>query len=241
MSIVKRSFYLILVIFLFFIGSVNVNASSGALKKNSIKTCPNGKIYGYHGKDNHWHEAERSNVNSGYSAVGSPLSGDPCPKQNNNSNNSSNNNINNNKVNSNTNNLKSGDNTLKQLIIDDKNIDVEEKMYYSTDKETVTIDAVPNNGKASVIVNNVDLKIGDNEIIIEVVTEDGAKRNYILVINRKIESIPLPESQVTEKSDELSNNDDFQSEDEASLFTGVLTIGILGYGLYYLVKKIKRK
>ena len=113
-------------------------------------------------------------------------------------------------------------------------------MYYSTDKETVTIDAVPNNGKASVILNNVDLKIGDNEIIIEVVTEDGAKRNYILAINRKIESIPLPESQVTEKSDELSNNDDFQSEDEASLFTGVLTIGILGYGLYYLAKQIKR-
>ena len=62
-----------------------VSASSGALKKDSIKTCPNGVTYGYHGPDNHWHVAEKSNVKSGWSAVGEALSGDPCPSGNNSS------------------------------------------------------------------------------------------------------------------------------------------------------------
>ena len=54
-------------------------ASSGALKKNSIKTCPNGVTYGYHAKDKHWHVAERSNTSSGWSAVGDAFYYDPCP------------------------------------------------------------------------------------------------------------------------------------------------------------------
>ena len=56
-----------------------VYASSGALKKNSIKTCPNGVTYGYHAKDKHWHVAERSNTSSGWSAVGDAFYYDPCP------------------------------------------------------------------------------------------------------------------------------------------------------------------
>ncbi len=61
--------------------TINVTASSGALKSHSIKTCPNGKMYGYHGSDNHWHEAEYTprDKGSNYTAVGSPIYSDPCP------------------------------------------------------------------------------------------------------------------------------------------------------------------
>lgn len=226
-----------------------MSASSGALKQKSIKTCPNGKTYGYHGKDNHWHEAEKSNVKSGYSAIGSPLPGDPCPKQNNNPNNngakdndnkgnSANNNVNNN---SNPSNLKSSDNTLNQLIIDEKIFDIKEKIYYSTDKEKVTINAIPNNEKASVIINNIDLKVGDNEIIIEVVAEDGTKKNYVLFINRRRENNGYTDNHITEKNNESIVNDDSQVEDDASLFSSVLIISLAGFGSYYLIKKIKRR
>ena len=35
-------------------------ASSGAPKKASIKKRPDGLHYGYHDKDNHWHQAKKS-------------------------------------------------------------------------------------------------------------------------------------------------------------------------------------
>lgn len=54
-------------------------ASSGALRRATIKQCPNGVYYGIHGGDNHWHQAEQSNVSSGWSAVGDVFYYDPCP------------------------------------------------------------------------------------------------------------------------------------------------------------------
>ena len=58
-------------------------ATTGALKRASIKKCPDGKHYGYHTSKGkiHWHEAIKSNVSSGWSAIGPVLSGDPCPKK----------------------------------------------------------------------------------------------------------------------------------------------------------------
>lgn len=70
----------ILVIFLFLLHPYNIYATSGALKGGSIKQCPDGNYYGMHSEENpHWHLAEKSNVKSGWSAVGDPLPGDPCP------------------------------------------------------------------------------------------------------------------------------------------------------------------
>ena len=54
-------------------------ASSGALRRATIKQCLNGVYYGIHGGDNHWHQAEQSNVSSGWSAVGDAFYHDPCP------------------------------------------------------------------------------------------------------------------------------------------------------------------
>ena len=62
----------------------NVYATSGALVSSSIKTCPDGKTYGYHGSPRHWHEAEYTprEKGSNYSAIGSPIYDDPCKIEN---------------------------------------------------------------------------------------------------------------------------------------------------------------
>ena len=78
----KRKVNIFIIMLIIF--SLNTNtyyASSGALKSSSIKTCPNGKTYGYHGKDNHWHEAKYTprEKGSNYTAIGSPIYSDPCP------------------------------------------------------------------------------------------------------------------------------------------------------------------
>ena len=72
---------IVFIVILILIGFLNVNASPGTLKNYSIKTCPNGKIYGYHGDDNHWHEATAKQGKRGisYYPKGSAIYHDPCP------------------------------------------------------------------------------------------------------------------------------------------------------------------
>lgn len=63
----------------------NVNATSGALRKDSIKTCSNGITYGNHSSNDeiHWHEAKKDNdVSSGWIAIGDPIYNDPCSDSN---------------------------------------------------------------------------------------------------------------------------------------------------------------
>lgn len=50
--------YLLIIIVLFRLNVVNVNASSGRLKKDSIIVC-NNIMDGQHGDDNHYHIAEK--------------------------------------------------------------------------------------------------------------------------------------------------------------------------------------
>ncbi len=60
--------------------NVNVYASGGALRKKSIKTCPNGITYGLHsdGKGGtHWHVAVTNGEN--YYPDGEAIMSDPCP------------------------------------------------------------------------------------------------------------------------------------------------------------------
>ena len=97
--------YLLLIIIMFFC-ITDVYATGGGLRKNSIKTCPDGVTYGMHGDGNggtHWHRAATNGHN--YYAVGDAIYGDPCPGNNTNqgtaestqgNNNNSNNNNNNN-------------------------------------------------------------------------------------------------------------------------------------------------
>lgn len=216
----KKILYLILLIIIFLLGSVEVIASSGYLRNASIKTC-NGIIYGQHSSDNHWHIAEK--YEDRYYATGSPIYGDPCSSNSNSSNNNTSDsnssiseagtnsnassNSNSNEVTDSNNNssitksdlnnsssvsnfdekeeIKSNDNTLKNIIIDGKMVDVEDNINYITTNEKIAIKVVTNDRKAKYEVkDNSLLKIGENKIIIEVTAEDGSIKTYNINVKR---------------------------------------------------------
>jgi len=74
----KQILLKIILLILFMSNILNVNASSGQLKKDSIKSC-NGITYGQHSSDNHWHVASESKGR--YYATGDPIYSDPCTSQ----------------------------------------------------------------------------------------------------------------------------------------------------------------
>lgn len=76
---IRRSAIAILLFGILLLLPNDVYATPGFLKKDSIKTCPNGNTYGYHSQDNHWHAATRSGSDDRWRASGDPLPGDPCP------------------------------------------------------------------------------------------------------------------------------------------------------------------
>ena len=58
----------------------NVKATGGSLRKNTIKTCPNGVTYGLHSDGHggtHWHVALTNGKS--YYASGDAILSDPCP------------------------------------------------------------------------------------------------------------------------------------------------------------------
>lgn len=217
----KKWLYVILLFTIFITGYIEVNASSGQLKKASIKTC-NDVTYGQHSSDNHWHVAEYKDGR--YYALGSAIYNNPCDSSNiitNSASNSSSNTITNSGSNSGSNTItnsgidsssntitnngsnnnsnveldipqqekiKSSDNTLKEIIIDDKSFDMTDDIEYYTTKEKVIIKAITNDEKAIYeIKNNSILSIGENIISIEVKAEDGTIKNYnIKVIRERI-------------------------------------------------------
>lgn len=74
----KKSILFLSVILTFSCFNSDVAATSGALRKGSIKTCPNGITYGKHGTDNeHWHIAITNKDK--YYPSGDPIPYDPCP------------------------------------------------------------------------------------------------------------------------------------------------------------------
>ena len=89
----RKIFIALLFAFMLLINVSEVYASSGKLRKASIKTC-NGVTYGQHSSDNHWHVAEEKD--GSYYATGNPIYSDPCVSSNNNANNNDNNNDSNN-------------------------------------------------------------------------------------------------------------------------------------------------
>lgn len=205
----KRNLCLMLIVILLLVGSNNVNASSGRLKKDSIRTC-NGIMYGRHSDDNHWHVAEKKG--DWYYPIGEPIYSDPCTfdnslsstddlnNENDFTNNSSssdnltNDDSSNNDVskiepvseNDSLSKEKSHDNTLKTIIIDGKEIDIMDNIDYSTTKEKITVEVTPNDEKAKYeIKNNTNLKIGQNKVLIEVIAEDETSKVYTINIERE--------------------------------------------------------
>lgn len=202
---------LILVICISMIFPLTANATGGGLRKNSIKTCPNGVTYGMHSDGQggtHWHVAVTNGTN--YYASGEAIYSDPCPgynknngtagatngnsnySSNNQDNNGANNNYNNNYSNSNTQSTtpkeevkeKSKDNSIKKVVIDDEEIAISDNMSFKAEKKHVAIEVKANDSKSTVEFENKELVLGENIININVTAENGDKKNYTLIINR---------------------------------------------------------
>lgn len=81
---------------------------------------------------------------------------------------------------------KSSDASLKKVTINDENINISDSMSYLTTEENVHIYAAANDTKATTDYDyNVDLAIGDNDIVIKVTAENGDIKEYKINIVRE--------------------------------------------------------
>lgn len=176
----KKIFFLLTIGVLCFVNINEVSATSGYLKSSSIKIC-NGVTYGNHG-DGHWHVAIK-NDDGRYNATGDPIYSDPCANATNNSNNSSINNSNNQ-----TTVTKSSDNTIKNLKVNNEQIDIKDSMEYKTNEDKAIIVVSLNDTNATAEYEKTkDLVIGNNLILIKITAENGSLKEYNLNIIREKE------------------------------------------------------
>ena len=203
----KKSVYFgIVLLCVLFLGMTNVYATSGRLRKNSIKTC-NGITYGQHSSDNHWHVAVR-NSDGSYNASGDPIYSDPCASSSNSSSSSGNTSGSSN-TNSSSSNTSSGsskpastpvatpvsiptptpelssDTSLKSVTVDGNSIEVSDWMEYQTTNERVDIVVETADSNATYTVHNRDLLEGENPIEIEVTAPNGDIKSYTLTVVRE--------------------------------------------------------
>ena len=204
----KKSVYFgIVLLCVLFLGMTNVYATSGRLRKNSIKTC-NGITYGQHSSDNHWHVAVR-NSDGSYNASGDPIYSDPCASSSNSSSSSGNTSGSSNTNSSSSNTISgsskhastpvatpvsiptptpelSSNTSLKSVTVDGNSIEVSDWMEYQTTNERVDIVVETTDSSATYTVHNRDLLEGENLIEIEVTAPNGDIKSYTLTVVREV-------------------------------------------------------
>ena len=181
--------------------NVNVYASGGALRKKSIKTCPNGITYGLHsdGKGGtHWHVAITNGKN--YYPDGEAIMSDPCPSSKKNEgtagSTSAENKTTSKSVTNASNNAETNTTTLTKrnntnilfIKVNDRYIsDITKEMDYEVTTKNISIDIKTVDEKATteIIGNLEDLLLDEvNKYKILVTAEDGTQDVFLLNIKR---------------------------------------------------------
>ncbi len=192
-SMNKKSLILWLLIILFGF-NCEVYATGGGLRKNTIKTCPNGVTYGLHsdGKGGkHWHIAVTNGNN--YYASGEAILDDPCPASSKNngtagSTNESNKNSNNISNENNNKERKNSDVSISSIKVDNEEVEnISNEMSIEVSKKSVNINVTTTdkNATSKIEGNQDNLSIENVNIFNIVVTaEDGTQKTYILNIKR---------------------------------------------------------
>ena len=158
------------VCFMFILLPINALATSGSLKKDSIKECE-GTLYGTHGSDNHYHIAIKSE-NGSYVASGEAIYTDPCHiKQDYNTDNKDDDLI--------------TDSSLKEIKINGDSINISDTMEYTTTSDVVNLEVKANSESAKVEYENItNLNMGNNIVNIKV-TNVNSNTKYVLIIVRE--------------------------------------------------------
>lgn len=168
---------LILILFIVLLLPNKIMATSGSLKASTIKECE-GNLYGQHGSDNHFHLAIK-NENGSYSAKGDAIYTDPCPI--------------NNEISGKTSDLENKpidkyDSSLKEILLDGKQIEIKDTMEYKTTKEEIDLKITATLDKSKVEYNTFDkLELGNNIVNIKVTALDNSVTKYVLIIVREKE------------------------------------------------------
>ena len=168
---------LILILFIVLLLPNKIMATSGSLKASTIKECE-GNLYGQHGSDNHFHLAIK-NENGSYSAKGDAIYTDPCPI--------------NNEISGKTSDLENKpidkyDSSLKEILLDGKQIEIKDTMEYKTTKEEIDLKITATDDKSKVEYNTFDkLELGNNIVNIKVTALDNSVTKYVLIIVREKE------------------------------------------------------
>lgn len=210
-----------LAIIIFILGISSVYATSGFLRKDSVKTC-NGILYGQHSSDNHWHKAVL-NDDGGYNAVGDPIYSDPCGGS----------------VENETPVVeeetpiitkpvisKSSDNTLLKLVVNGEEITILDNMLYTTSDTYATIVATSKDSKATIEYDkNINLIIGENEANIIVKSESGISKTYLLTIKRESQ-LSSNAKVVIKVDDEIIQFDDFVNKEVINVNNSVSKIDL---------------
>ena len=109
-----------------------------------------------------------------------------------------------------------------KVIIDEEEVkfsDYKATVYASSSASKITIDYKLNDEKATAEIDKIDkLKTGDNFLKIKVIAEDGSEQNYEITVHKY--------SKV---------------EETISTILAFVFLGGIGYGIYYLIKKVKNR
>lgn len=154
-----KKFVFVLIINILFISCVY--AHPGRTDANGCHTCKtNCEKWGYEYGTTHCHNSSTSDQNTA-------------------------NNSSNEKNNSTNTYIKSSDNTLKKVIIDETIYDNLENIVYDTYNSYVNIDVITNDTKATYKISNTnELQFGKNSINIVVTAENDSVKTYTIVVNR---------------------------------------------------------
>lgn len=197
---------ILLVIILF--TSMNVYASSGALRKSSIKTCPDGITYGSHKGEGtlHYHKATYNGKQ--YYPDGNAIANDPCPKSGN-------------AVKKTTRKVTTTSIQKKQTTTKKSNITTTKKQTTAMlEKTTVTSTKIPKINVTTIPIKSSDTTINKITINGEDYLNVSENNNYIIYKNKVDIDVVLNDSKL--KVDIIGDKDNFNVDENREFVIKVI-------------------
>ena len=112
---------------------------------------------------------------------------------------------------------------------------------YEEDKVNIEYELEDKNARAE-IIGNIDLIVGQNEIIVKVTAENGSEQNYIIIVERNVKEeandVVIDDNKEEDKNT-ITNKNEEQQEDDTNPIIPLAILGGAGYGVYKFRKRKK--